>query len=729
MRIRLIAALFCIIIYSGCGSSHHSGNYSYYRQRHTEAYATNRRVGKLPHSDVPLAVNDRVLAWIDYFTGPNRDRFERYLQRSGRYMTLFRQTLRQHGLPEDLVYVALIESGFSNRATSFAAAAGTWQFIQSTGRHYGLGIDTWIDERRDPEKAVDAAARYLKDLYREFGDWYLAMAGYNAGEGRVRQAIAKYGTKDFWELTSPGKNVFRPETRDYVPKFIAAAILAKHPEQYGFHGVKYQAPWQYERVRVDSQTDLQVVADCAGVSLDDITDLNPDLRSGLTPPGSYEIRLPVGLGKRFHATFAKVPRGERVRFAFHTVGRHDTLPKIARQYGVSVRNLMAANGLRNPKELQRGDELKIPRGGRLVAPVEVASASTASTRKEITADRAVKGVAGYREAKVATYKVRRGDSLATVAAHLGVTVANLREWNGLTGRKLLRGQQLQVGAPRTEPVVVAEAASDPLTTDVQPAVVKEAASSTNYTVRRGDSWIKIAERHAVSVKTLKSWNAHIAGGALKIGQRLNVSTPVATASPIPPPLPEPGNESTERMPISQADPVQPAAVDTPQETMPEPVEAVAAPVPPAMPERVVAKVVHKEKTKKPSAYVVRSGDTLAEIADAHDMTVAELQRVNRLQRSTIRPGQRLILARAPSAASVSSDKLAMNDAPVRKATASAVEGKGKKVVHKVRPGDTIWDLSRLYKVTPEQIKSLNNLPRGVLKPGQNLTIRLQTGRS
>lgn len=741
MKMRWVVILAVVLLGSGCASTaHRTADRSHYNKQRHNAYPTHPRLGHLPSSDVPLVVNDRVLAWVDYFTGPNRARFERYLERSGRYMTLFRRVLRENGMPEDLVYVALIESGFSNRATSVAAAAGTWQFIQGTARRYGMAVNTWVDERRDPEKAVGAAARYLKDLHREFGDWYLALAGYNAGEGRVREAIARYGTKNFWELSAPGTNVFRAETREYVPKFIAAAILAKAPEQFGFHRINYQTPWQYELARVDSQTDLQVVSECAAVPLDTILDLNPDLRSGMTPPGSHDVRLPVGVAKQFRVAFAKVPREDRVRVAYHLVERHDTLPRIARRYGVSVRGIMAANGLRRPKDLHRGQQLLIPRGAGRGALPDVAVA-----RGESRGARSVRGV--REETALAAYRVRRGDTLAGIAARFGVTVADLRTWNGFGrrgGAKLLRGQRLQVrmstpAAPEPAAVTTAGALPEGDTTEGTGSVSERLSTSGSsdtpaapavavgerpqlYTVRRGDSWVKVAQRVGVSAKTLKSWNNGV-GAVLRVGDRLRIRqgsvgeaevAPIVTGAPMPAETPAPSaDESATRTPVSQVESgtSDVLAISSPESPTPSmPIREAVAPAP--------------VRVAKATRYVVRSGDTLGKIAARHGLSIDALKQRNRLngRGSMIRPGQKLVVAGggvvvAPRNRGMS-DQLAL-------APTSARAPSPNRVIHRVRPGDTIWDLSRVYKVSPDQIKAWNNIPHGRLRPGQQLTIHVQ----
>ena len=327
-------------------------------------FIRDHNLERLPRFDIPIEINDRVVAWMEYFQGPGRNHFRRYMERSGRYVPLMQEILKKNRMPADLVYIAMIESGFNTQARSWANAVGPWQFISGTGKRYGLRIDSHVDERRDPYKSTQAAVDYFRDLYGEFGDWYLSMAGYNAGEGRVRRAIASTGSRNFWEIASD-RDALRPETRDYVPKYIAAAIMAKTPERFGFEKVDYREPFDYDVAQVETQTDLSVIGKCAGVSEDDIFDLNPHLIRGSTPPGmrNYEIRVPRGTQRVFKERYAALPEDDRIQIARYEVRKGDTLSRVARRYGVSASALASVNGL-NPKHqrIRVGSTLVIPTG-------------------------------------------------------------------------------------------------------------------------------------------------------------------------------------------------------------------------------------------------------------------------------------------------------------------------------------------------------------------------------
>lgn len=388
-----------------------------------------------PSFDIPITVNDAVERWLKYFQTDGRKNFAIYLSRAGRYEPIMRAMFRDAGLPEDLVYISLIESGFSPRAYSRARAVGLWQFISSTGRLYDLKISYWVDERRDPIKATKAAVAHLRDLYEEFGSWYLAAAAYNGGPNRVRRGIRRTGSDDFWTLSR--RRYLRRETRNYVPKLIAAALIAKQPAHYGFFDIEEAEPLAYDIVRVPDATSLDVIAEAAGVSAREVGALNPQILRGVTPPGEpYAVRVPPGTGHRFAVNFARVPDSERVTWVQHIVRRGETLSEIARNYGVSVSGIRAANRGVNPRRLQIGQRLIIPRAGKLP--------------RYATAPRAVRRVAPKKvepqrpDGPFITYRVQRGDSLWAIARRYAVTPNDLMQWNGLTTSRIYPGDEVRI---------------------------------------------------------------------------------------------------------------------------------------------------------------------------------------------------------------------------------------------------------------------------------------------
>jgi membrane-bound lytic murein transglycosylase D len=315
---------------------------------------------KEPDFDIPIVINTRVEQFIQIFQTTLREKFVTWLARSGKYIPIMKKLLKEQGLPEDLVYIALIESGFNPYAYSRSKAVGPWQFIYLTGKRYGLKVNWWVDERRDPEKSTIAAAKYLKDLYETFACWYLAAAGYNAGEYKIVKAMKRYRTEDFWRLTKV--RYLKRETKDYVPLMIAAALVAKDPEKYGFTDVEYQKPLRYEKVRVPELTGLSVVANACEASLEEIKDLNPELRRGVTPPNEndYEIKIPFGRKDLFEVTFQILQVFEKFEFKTHLVKKGETLKGIAKLYRVDLEPLLELNHLTKATPISKGTILSIP---------------------------------------------------------------------------------------------------------------------------------------------------------------------------------------------------------------------------------------------------------------------------------------------------------------------------------------------------------------------------------
>ncbi len=322
---------------------------------------TSSSSANTPAWDIPIEFNEAVDRWLAYFQRRGRRNLQIHLTRAGRYEPAMRAIMREHGLPQDLVYLSLIESGYDPNAYSRAHAVGLWQFLASTGRRYGLRIDGWVDERRDPIKATRAAAAHLKDLYEEFGSWYLAAAAYNGGAHRVRRAIRRTGSRDFWTLAR--RRYLPRETRNYVPKFIAAALIAKQPEKYGF-SVSSAGPLSYDVGQVPDATSLSVIAEAAGVSLAEVVTLNPQLVRRVTPPGErYFVRLPARTGPKFAINYARVPAEDRLRAIEHTIRRGDTLAQLARTYRSDLSAIRSANPGIRPRRLRVGQSLLIPISG------------------------------------------------------------------------------------------------------------------------------------------------------------------------------------------------------------------------------------------------------------------------------------------------------------------------------------------------------------------------------
>ena len=394
---------------------------------------------------IPLEVNRLVLQWIDYFQGRGREHMERYLSRSTKYLPLMKDILRKQGLPEDLVYIALIESGFSSQAKSTASAVGFWQFIKPTGKRYGLEINSYVDERRDFVRSTTAAADFLKGLYNLFGSWYLAIASYNVGENRVKNVVMKYHTRDFWALARDGK--LPSETINYVPKFLAARLIAKAPEKYGFGEVEYQPALSYAEVDVNRSVDMRRFADGLGIDADELRDLNPSFKRGVAIDhgGRLRLRVPVAVKDKVAAAAAGAAATSPRSYAstspdddsaIYRVRRGDTLALIARKFGTSPKSLRRLNHGR--VRLVAGAKLKVP--GDSVGGLALQELTP--VKKKARTDRYP---AQQQDLGQRIHIVRRGDTLMQIAHHYRVSLTDLAKRNALRRRaKIAAGTRLEI---------------------------------------------------------------------------------------------------------------------------------------------------------------------------------------------------------------------------------------------------------------------------------------------
>jgi membrane-bound lytic murein transglycosylase D len=435
--------------------------------------------------DIPVVVNDDVIRWMKYFTGRGRSWYGKWLGRSGKYWPMMFEKLDAAGAPRDLVFLSMIESGYATHAYSSAAAVGLWQFIASTGRMYKLRVDWWVDERRNPELATDAAIGYLTDLHKQYGDWYLAWAAYNAGPGRVNRGIRNHKTRDFWTMVKKGS--FRTETDNYVPKLLAAAIIGKHPERYGFEGIVRQDPMEHETVTVPANVGIDVLAKCAGVTVDDFRSLNPHLRRWALPPSPARqvVHVPTKRSKKFLAALDKIPPDQRITHRRHKVRKGETLAKIAGKYSVSVHAIQSVNRIRDANRISVGQTLVIPVAGQPSSQTTLTSSA---------------GGAATKRKRATSHVVRKGETLSQIAEKYKVKTSDLIRWNGLRSANRIRvGQKLKLGGTKAA----------------------RASTWTRYTVRRGDTLSTIARRQGCSIAQLKQWNG-LRSSRIMAGQKLKV---------------------------------------------------------------------------------------------------------------------------------------------------------------------------------------------------------------
>ncbi|OPX99941.1 MAG: Membrane-bound lytic murein transglycosylase D precursor [Syntrophorhabdus sp. PtaB.Bin047] len=472
--------------------------------------------------DIPIVFNDAVKYYIKWFSEDKKKVFANWLKRSRLYVPIITEILREKNMPEDLVYLAMIESGFNPKAYSHAKASGPWQFIYSTGGRYGLEVDYWVDERRDPEKSTVAAAKYLKDLFDQFGCWYLAAASYNAGEGRIGRLVQKHNTNDFWELYK--YNTLPRETRNYIPQLIAAAIIAKDPAKFGFGSITYDPPVRFAEVKVPAATPIAAIARASNRDMDTIRMCNPEILRGITPPGKsdYMVKLPSDVDRqafteRLETELEKLPSVKSV--ITYKVRKKDSMARIVKKYNVSERDLVLVNSSDDDLKIKPGMVIAIPRfsGGseRYTAlakavtqdppaverskakrksdddsPVKALSSRAVAKKSEPAVVRPEKEIKA-RPVK-AFHVVKRGETLSEISDRYGIDEASLRSANKLKGNRVYPNMKIR------------------LVSHVEPKKARVAAKSTKkvlyHTVKKGETLTSISEKYGIDVDDLKTAN-------------------------------------------------------------------------------------------------------------------------------------------------------------------------------------------------------------------------------
>jgi membrane-bound lytic murein transglycosylase D len=483
-------------------------------------------------TEVPLILNKQVQNQIAYLAYRRPEIMTRWLERSAVYFPMMREIFEDEGVPLELIHLSMVESGLVPVAASRARAVGLWQFIQSTGAMYGLEVNWWIDERRDPVKSTRAAARHLRDLYEYWNDWHLALANYNVSTRRMRQSIQLAGgERDYWAIFP-----YLPrETRGYVPIYIAATLIATNPEDFGFEPKYDAAPFRYEVVEIEGSVDLNLLAEAAGLTTQELKSMNPELLRWATPPGTkpYPLKIPIGTKESFTTNYEKIPDSARKELLVHKVSRGESVGLIASKYSVTVRDIFSSNeGLTTT--IHPGQEIiiPVPQGSNIAISANNPSrARTASTGRSSTSSGTSSNVVAPPNSARMTYTVKKGDTIGHIAEWFETDAFRIRGWNNTTNN-IRVGQRLTVFVPASRQSDFEQVNS--LSFDQKQALVRNRRSSgssavassvtssaASYTVKRNDNLSGIASSHGTTVARLRSLN-NLSNDRIYEGQVLKV---------------------------------------------------------------------------------------------------------------------------------------------------------------------------------------------------------------
>jgi len=502
-------------------------------------------------TQVPLPFNEYVERATAFFMGRGRHYMERWLYLSGKFSPMMTRIFREEGTPQELAYLSMPESGLRTDARSWARAVGLWQFMKGTGAMYGLRVNWWIDERRDFEKSTRAAARHLKDLYSDLGDWNLVLGAYNAGAGRIYRAMRRSGVSDYWEM----RRHLPRQTRNYIPQYIAVARIVLNPQKHGFTNIPMADSLAFDVVEINDCIDLRVLAKCALTTVDTLQDLNPELLRWCTPPGvtGYRFRIPLGRKDTFLISYAQIPAEQKKDWAIHTVKRGETVSSIARRYGLAASLLKELNNIRSDRRLSVGTVLALPlprdiadskvpynyspevKGMNFGSIKSYAARDNINKSKLRHAKREIKQPKGKEKF---IYHVKRGDTIGHIAEWYGVRASDIRNWNDISyGSYIHASQAIAIWVPASKTKLLKRVDSMEFSekqamtkgdlaeaAQAEEAKTRTKSSSTEWiqhAVKYGETLEKIAKIYEVSISDLKQWN-NLRSSHITTGQTLEI---------------------------------------------------------------------------------------------------------------------------------------------------------------------------------------------------------------